>query len=204
MTKIKICGLRRPQDIAFVNEAMPDYAGFILEVPKSRRSISLGEAQRLKEQLSHEIQAVGVFVNAPLPRIVEAVREGIVDLVQLHGGESEEEIDRLRELVSVPIIKAFPIAQPEDVTLAMQSRADYLLFDHGSGGTGIAFDWSLVKGQKERPFFLAGGLRPENISAAIARVRPFAVDLSSGVETDGIKDREKILAAAAAVRSNTI
>ena len=204
MTKIKICGLKRPEDIDFVNEARPDYVGFILEVPFSRRSISLAEAKALKKRLRPGIIPVGVFVDAPLPVIAEAVGEGIIEIIQLHGRESDPDILRLRSRLSVPILKAYRITGPEDVTRAVQSPADYQLFDHGSGGTGTAFDWSLVKDKTRRPFFLAGGLRPETIPEAIQKIHPWAVDLSSGVETEGKKDRQKILAAVAAVRSCTI
>ena len=204
MTKIKICGLKRPEDIDFVNEARPDYVGFILEVPFSRRSISLAEAKALKKRLRPGIIPVGVFVDAPFPVIAEAVGEGIIEIIQLHGRESDQDVLRLRSRLSVPILKACRITGPEDVTRAVQSPADYLLFDHGSGGTGTAFDWSLVKDKTCRPFFLAGGLLPETIPEDIRQLHPWAVDLSSGVETGGIKDREKILAAVAAVRSGTI
>ncbi len=154
MTKIKICGLKRPEDIDFVNEARPDYVGFILEVPFSRRSISLAEAKALKKRLRPGIIPVGVFVDAPLSVIAEAVGEGIIEIIQLHGRESDQDVLRLRSRLSVPILKACRITGPEDVTRAVQSPADYLLFDHGSGGTGTAFDWSLVKDKTCRPFFL--------------------------------------------------
>lgn len=199
MTKIKICGLRRPEDIAYVNEAKPDFAGFIIDVPKSRRNVPREKVRELTALLSPEILPVGVFVNAPMETILSLVTDGTLKAVQLHGQESQSYLEKLKKQVTVPLIRAFSIRSPEDLTEAEKSPADFVLLDNGAGGTGETFDWSLLS-SFDRPFFLAGGLRLENITEAVSRFHPYALDLSSGVETDGYKDKEKIIAAVAAVR----
>ena len=199
MTRIKICGLTRPSDIEYINEAKPDYCGFIIGVPKSRRNVSPEMVRRLRASLDPAILPVGVFVNAPLEQIAALVRDGTLSMVQLHGQEDERYIAALRRMVSVPIIQAFSIRTESDAAAAERSSADHILLDHGSGGTGTAFDWSLLEGVS-RPYILAGGLNPENLPEAARRLRPWAVDLSSGVETDGRKDHGKILAAVQAVK----
>lgn len=199
MTKIKICGLRRPEDIAYVNEAKPDFAGFIIDVPKSRRNVPREKVRELTTLLSPEILPVGVFVNAPMETILSLVTDGTLKAVQLHGQESQSYLEELKKQVAVPLIRAFSIRSPEDLTEAEKSPADFVLLDNGAGGTGETFDWSLLS-SFDRPFFLAGGLRLENITEAVSRFHPYALDLSSGVETDGYKDKEKIIAAVAAVR----
>ena len=199
MTKIKICGLRRPEDIAYVNEAKPDFAGFIIDVPKSRRNVPREKVRELTALLSPEILPVGVFVNARMETILSLVTDGTLKAVQLHGQESQSYLEELKKQVAVPLIRAFSIRSPEDLTEAEKSPADFVLLDNGAGGTGETFDWSLLS-SFVRPFFLAGGLRLENITEAVSRFHPYALDLSSGVETDGYKDKEKIIAAVAAVR----
>ena len=199
MTKIKMCGLRRPEDIADVNEAKPDFAGFIIDVPKSRRNVPREKVRELTALLSPEILPVGVFVNAPMETILSLVTDGTLKAVQLHGQESQSYLEELKKQVAVPLIRAFSIRSPEDLTEAEKSPADFVLLDNGAGGTGETFDWSLLS-SFDRPFFLAGGLRLENITEAVSRFHPYALDLSSGVETDGYKDKEKIIAAVAAVR----
>ena len=199
MTKIKICGLRRSEDIAYVNEAKPDFAGFIIDVPKSRRNVPREKVWELTALLSPEILPVGVFVNAPMETILSLVTDGRLKAVQLHGQESQSYLEELKKQVAVPLIRAFSIRSPEDLTEAEKSPADFVLLDNGAGGTGETFDWSLLS-SFNRPFFLAGGLRLENIAESVSRFHPYALDLSSGVETDGYKDKEKIIAAVAAVR----
>ena len=199
MTKIKICGLSRPEDIDYVNEAMPDFCGFIIGVPGSRRNVSPETVRALRKELNPVICPVGVFVDADPKDIVFLVRDGTLSMVQLHGREDEAYITALRREIAVPIIKAFSVRSMEDVQRAEHSAADHILLDHGSGGTGETFDWSLLTAAS-RPFLLAGGLTPENLRTAIRTLRPWAVDLSSGVETDGKKDRAKIAAAVRAVR----
>ena len=199
MTKIKICGLRRPQDIEAVNAARPDFAGFVVEIPGSRRSVDKRELRELAGRLEEGILSVGVFVNAPPELVAELLEEGTLDLAQLHGQEDEIYMAELRRLTEKPLIQAFSIQTGQDAEQALESRADYLLLDQGRGGTGQTFDWSLLP-EINRPFFLAGGLGEENLERAIRQVRPWAVDLSSSLETDGQKDPEKILRAVDLVR----
>lgn len=199
MTRIKICGLTRPEDIEAVNEAEPDFAGFVIEVPRSRRNVSRDRVRMLVKNLSNKIQAVGVFVNAPAEQVAELLNDGTLSLAQLHGSEDEAYIQRLRALTDKPLIQAFSIRTKADIDRAMKSSADYLLLDQGSGGTGECFDWALVP-ELERPFFLAGGLGVSNLSEAISKVKPWAVDLSSSLETDGLKDPAKMQAAVKLVR----
>lgn len=199
MTKIKICGLRRPRDIEAVNAARPDFAGFVVEVPGSRRSVDKRELRELAGRLEEGILSVGVFVNAPPELVAELLEEGTLDLAQLHGQEDEIYMAELRRLTEKPLIQAFSIQTGQAAEQALESRADYLLLDQGRGGTGQTFDWSLLP-EINRPFFLAGGLGEENLERAIRQVRPWAVDLSSSLETDGQKDPEKILRAVDLVR----
>ncbi len=199
MTKIKICGLRRPRDIEAVNAARPDFAGFVVEVPGSRRSVDKRELRELAGRLEEGILSVGVFVNAPPELVAELLEEGTLDLAQLHGQEDEIYMAELRRLTEKPLIQAFSIQTGQDAGQALESRADYLLLDQGRGGTGQTFDWSLLP-EINRPFFLAGGLGEENLERAIRQVRPWAVDLSSSLETDGQKDPEKIRRAVELVR----
>ena len=155
-TRIKICGLTRLEDIDAVNELKPEYVGFVFA--KSRRQITKEHAVTLRRYLDPEIQAVGVFVNE-LPAIVAGyLEEGVIDLAQLHGNESEEYIHSLRFRTGGELIKAFSIKTREDVEKAKKSSADYILLDHGKGGTGESFDWSLIRNM-DRPYFLAGGLK---------------------------------------------
>lgn len=198
--KIKLCGMFRGCDIDYANEAMPDYIGFILGFPKSHRNIDMETARQLRSQLSPEIKAVGVFVNSPETTCAEYANRGIIDVIQLHGSEDAEFIRRLRELTDAPIIKAAKIRTPEDIRAVQQLGADFVLLDNGTG-TGEMFDHSLLDGTEIRqPFFLAGGLTPENLRQAAESARPYCVDLSSGVETEKLKDREKMLEAVRIIR----
>lgn len=199
--KIKLCGMFRECDIDYVNEAKPDYIGFIVMFPKSHRNIDLETALRLMARLSPEIRSVAVSVNAPVERFAEFAVRGAAELLQCHGGEDAEYIARLRELTGVPIIKAVKVTSAADIENAQKLGADYLLLDSGTG-SGTAFDHSLIDPEKIRvPFFLAGGLTPENIRQTVREIRPYAVDLSSGIETDKLKDRKKILAAVKEARN---
>lgn len=187
---IKICGLMTLEDVAAVNRAKPEYAGFVLA--KSRRRISREHARLLRMELDSSIQAVGVFVNE-LPQIVAGyLEEGIIDIAQLHGQEDETYLRHLRLLTGQPLIKAFSIRGLADLKQAEESSADMVLLDHGSGGTGERFDWELLQNVR-RPYLLAGGITPENAAQAAARYHPYGLDVSSGVETDGKKDPEKIM-----------
>ena len=199
MTRIKLCGLSRPCDIDAANALLPAYIGFVF-AEKSRRCVCPEEARALRERLDPGIQAVGVFVRETPERVAELLNGGVIDLAQLHGGEDETYLERLRALTDRPLIQAFRVDSPADLARAERSTADHILLDNGPGGTGSAFDWSLLKGFA-RPFFLAGGLGPENAAQAVAALHPFAVDVSSGIETDGLKDRMKMRAFVEAVRA---
>ena len=197
MTKIKLCGLSRPCDIEMVNALNPEYIGFVF-TPKSKRYVSPEKASELKKLLSPSIKAAGVFVNAPQNEILELVHSGIIDIIQLHGTEDAAYIRQLRELTDAPIIQAFRMKTEADIFLAKQSSADYILLDSGAG-TGMTFNWQLIQDVK-RPYFLAGGLNPDNVRNAIQKLTPFAVDVSSGIETEGFKDKEKMTAFVTTVR----
>ena len=197
-TRIKLCGLFSPCDAGYVNRAMPDYAGFVF-YEKSHRNVTPGQARALRRAIHPAIKTVGVFVDAPQEQIAMLQLDKIIDVVQLHGGEDDFLITHLRyTLPEAEIWKAFKIRSTQDLEAAAASAADLVLLDNGYG-TGKCFDWSLI-GDFPRPFILAGGLTPENIPEAVSRYHPYAVDISSGIETDGAKDRNKILAAVAAVR----
>lgn len=196
MTQIKLCGLRSEADVSAVLELRPEYAGFILS-GGFRRSISHGDFDKLSEMLAgSSILRVGVFVNEPLDSLAGFV--GKLDLIQLHGSENDDYIRSLREVTDKPVIKAFTVRSEADIEAARESSADFVLLDSGTG-TGSTFDHSFIK-DIGRPFFLAGGLAPENVGEAIARFEPFAVDASSSLETDGIKDMAKMTAFVDAVR----
>lgn len=198
-TKIKICGLKRTEDIDYVNEAKPDYCGFIIGFPKSIRNVTKEQVRELVQRLNSKIIPVGVFVNADISLPAELLMEGTIAAAQLHGQEDDDYIDRLKCMTGKPVMKAFSIKCAEDVQQALTSHADYILLDQGTGGTGKTFDWSLVW-EIDRPWFLAGGLGTGNLRNAIERLHPYAVDLSSSLETDGKKDREKIKEAVGLVR----
>ena len=197
MTKIKLCGLSRPCDIQMANDLKPDYVGFVF-AQKSKRYVDPEKAAQLKALLDPAIKAVGVFVDEAPETVANLLNSGIIDVAQLHGGEDEAYIQRLRQLTDQPIIKAFRIKTRTDIAEAERCSADHVLLDSGAG-TGVVFDWSLLKNVK-RPYFLAGGLSPENVGDAVRLLRPYAVDVSSGIEADGLKDREKAAAFIAAVR----
>lgn len=186
--KLKICGLSRHEDIEAVNLWKPDYIGFVFA--KSRRQVTREQAQALKKALHPGIAVVGVFVDQEPDLMIELLKDGIIDIAQLHGQEPEETVRRIKEEAGKPVIKAVPVRTGADVQAFAESSADYLLFDNGAGGTGEQFDWSLLKAIK-KPWFLAGGIDLHNIKEALGRY-PWAVDLSSGVETDGRKDAAKI------------
>lgn len=199
MTKIKLCGLTRPCDIEYVNELLPEYIGFVFE-PKSRRYISPEKAEVLREHLDDRITPVGVFVDEKIEVIADLIKRKIIDIVQLHGNESEQYIEDLRRVIDCPVIKAFRIESEADIVSANNSSADYVLLDSG-GGTGKVFDHSLLK-DIARPYFLAGGLTPENVETAVKQLKSFAVDVSSSLETDGFKDKIKMTAFVNAVRKD--
>lgn len=199
MTKIKLCGIKRPEDIQFVNALMPDYIGFVF-AKSSRRYVSFSEAKALRAKLHKGITPVGVFLDEEIQSIEALVKEDIIQAVQLHGREDNFYIKSLRQRVSCPIIQAFRIEGEEDIQKAGESEADYVMLDSG-GGTGKTFDHSLAH-NLQRDFFLAGGLTPENVAEAVATLRPFGVDASSSLETDGVKDKNKMAAFVGAVRKD--
>lgn len=188
--KVKICGLFRDCDVDAMNEARPDYIGFVFA--KSRRQVSEEQAARMRARLYPSIVPVGVFVNAPVEQVVRLLEQGVIEAAQLHGGESDNYIRSLKSRTEKPVVQAIRVDSADDVARAQSSPADFVLFDNGAGGTGEVFDWRLLA-HSEKPFFLAGGLHAENVEQAIRQTHPYAVDLSSGAETDGVKDREKIM-----------
>ncbi len=199
MTKIKLCGLSRPCDIEAVNELKPEYIGFVF-AQKSKRCVSPKKAAELKKLLAPNIRTVGVFVDETAEAVAQLFARNIIDIAQLHGNEDDAYIRRLRALSGKPVIKAFRITSSQDILAALESAADFVLLDSGAG-TGSVFDWKLIQNLK-RPYFLAGGLTPSNAALAVNILHPFAVDVSSGIETDGVKDKSKMESFIAAVRNN--
>lgn len=185
--KIKICGLTRECDVAYANEAQPDYVGFVFA--KSRRQVTEDWARCLKRKLSQNIVAVGVFVDEETDWINRLLDEKIVDMAQLHGNETDEAIRR----INGPTIKALRLGENP------HRPSDFLLFDSPRGGSGLSFDWSKLPAV-DKPFFLAGGISLENVQQAVA-LQPYAIDCSSGVETEGLKDRNKIIQLIRSVRN---
>jgi phosphoribosylanthranilate isomerase len=188
----------READILCVNAVRPDYVGFVIDFPKSKRSLTRERVAQLSSQVDDRIVRVGVFVDEPQEFVAELFDAGTIDVAQLHGHEDEEYIARLRAITDVRIWQAFQVRDAAATERARASSADMVVVDAGQG-TGRVFDWSLVQGL-DRDFILAGGLGPDNVAAAIEQVRPWGVDMSSGIETDGVKDPEKMRAAVAAAR----
>ncbi len=198
--KVKICGLHREEDICCVNAYLPDYIGFVF-YPESKRYVTGEQAQKLKEKLDPRIRAVGVFVNADPDEVIALLQKNIIDIAQLHGQESEEQLRKIREQTGKPVIRAVKVTEETNLQEAYQTDADYILLDNGMG-SGKPFPWDVILKQLaqeelqekicRKPFFLAGGIDPENMERAAEAFRPYALDLSSSVETDGVKDPEKI------------
>ena len=240
MTKVKICGLRRREDIEAVNRLKPEYIGFVF-YEKSRRNVTEEEAMALRKALDPDIISVGVFVDAEPELILRLVKKGIISVAQLHGHETEEYIEKLKKEMEkdrvesddgsrereakissmleddikvreaeaehekgfehekeFKVMKAFLIRSEKDLQAARETKADYILFDNGLG-SGETFNWEILKDFR-KPYFLAGGLTDANVTGAIQRLSPYAVDISSGVETDGYKDPDKIKSFIDAVR----
>lgn len=198
--KIKLCGLRRPSDIEAANELRPDYIGFVF-AKKSTRYVSPEQAASLKKLLHPDILAVGVFVNEMAETVAHLLSSGVIDMAQLHGGEDKAYMEALRRMTTRPLIKAFSVKGEEDIRSACGSTAELVLLDAGEGGTGTAFDRTLLQNMN-RPYLLAGGLDASTVGEAVKRWRPYGVDVSSGIETDGFKDAEKMRAFVESVRSN--
>ena len=184
MTKVKICGLSTASAVETACKAGADYIGFVFA--ESRRRVSLEQAQKLATSVSPVVRKVGVFVSPSLSELQEAISVANLDLVQIHGDFDEE----LLTQIGRPVIRAY---QVKGALKDVSQQADYLLFDAPLAGSGQTFDWqSFDKNQIHQPFFIAGGLNVENVREAIQHFAPYAVDVSSGVETDGQKDLEKI------------
>lgn len=198
-TKIKLCGLKSLKDIEMVNRLKPEYVGFVLW-EKSHRNVTKEQLSELKAALLPEIKAVGVFVDETIEKISDYANSGLIDVIQLHGNEDEVYITNLRRALKGgnTMFKAFKV-DGDNLERARASSADMLLFDPGKGD-GMTFSWEVLKGF-ERPYFLAGGLNSENVVKAIETLHPYAVDVSSSIETDKVKDSAKAEAFVKAVRN---
>ena len=192
MTGIKICGLRRIEDVEYVNEVLPEYIGFVFW-DKSKRNVSFEEAKNMRSRLDDRIVSVGVFVDGDIDFITKLVEENVISVVQLHGTEDEDTILEVKRRVAgkAKVVKAFEVTNTSDVAKANESSADMVLIDSGKG-SGNTFDWNLLNNIR-RDYFLAGGLSTENVGEAVSKLHPCVVDVSSKVETDGYKDKDKIL-----------
>lgn len=204
MTKVKICGLRRMEDVKYVNKEKPEYVGFIFW-KKSKRYVTPQTAMALKFALDPEILTVGVFVNAEALEIVELVQAGIIDVIQLHGDEDAAYTKKLRALTTAPIIKAVRVKDESSFEGIKDFDCDYYLFDTYQpgqyGGTGTRFDLRLGDERIiDKPYFIAGGLDASNVREVLAETKAMAVDVSGGVETEGVKDEAKVAAFIKAVR----
>ncbi len=194
--RIKFCGIRRLEDVAAVNFCQPDYMGMILS-GGFRRSISQEQAQRLVQEKSAAIAAVGVFVNESSETICRMAEQLHLQVIQLHGNESAEQIQTLQQKIGLPVWKALRIGTLEELEVAGTNPADCLILEGktgaGIGGTGVCADWELLARHSwNRSFFLAGGLQPENVLEAVATVSPTGVDFSSGIEEDGVKSLRRM------------
>ena len=184
MTKVKICGLSTASAVETACQAGADYIGFVFA--ESRRRVSLEQAQKLAALVPPAVRKVGVFVSPSLAELQEAISVANLDLVQIHGDFDEE----LLTQIGRPVIRAY---QVKGALKDVSQQADYLLFDAPLAGSGQTFDWQAFdKNQIHQPFFIAGGLNAGNVREAIQHLAPYAVDVSSGVETDGQKDLQKI------------
>lgn len=206
---IKICGIRRTEDVRFLNESLPDFTGFVFA--DTRRKVSREQATVLYRMLDRRIKVFGVFVNAPAEFIKGLAKEGVIDAIQLHGDETEEDIISLKRETGLPVIKAVRARDSESILQADHLSCDYLLLDTYRagqyGGTGETFSWDMIPEKLEHPYFLAGGLHAQNLKCAMDHVSGrgicLGVDVSGGVETNGYKDKEKIKRVVEIVRSYT-
>ena len=197
-TKIKFCGLRLEEDVKLAASLDADFMGFILS-ERFRRYVSPDEVSRLKQFVTSRTKTVGVFVDEPEDYVIACAKQADLDMIQLHGCEDDAYIADIKEKTGLPVIKMIKPVSIDDIITARQSMADLILLDSGAGGTGRVFDWSLAE-NLGRDYILAGGLTPVNVGDAVKRLKPFAVDVSSGVETGGSKDSSKMKAFAAEVR----
>lgn len=192
MAKVKICGLQRLEDIDMANHLKPDYIGFVFA--KSKRQIKdYSLAQEFKSLLDQDILVTGVFANNDINEIVHIANKGVIDIVQLHGQETDDDIIHIKKVTKKPVIKSISVNTIDDILAYKDTKADYVLLDNGSGGTGKTFDWTTLDRLKDFkvPFFFAGGLNETNVRNALL-YKPFGVDVSGGVETDGFKDFDKV------------
>lgn len=197
--KIKTCGLFREEDINYANELKPDYIGFVFA--ESKRKVGVEKAYNLRNKLDKEIKSVGVFVNDNLDFILNLIREKIIDIIQLHGNEDNDFLDNLKTKTNAKIIKFIPVENADSILNSLNIFSDFILLDNLKGGVGKTFNWNYLKEAFElnkkfievfnKKYFLAGGLNKENINEAL-KFNPYCVDLSGGLETDGIKDFEKM------------
>ena len=196
-TLIKMCGMRTLEEMVWIWRIMPEYVGFVF-AEKSKRYVTPQQAHILSDGLDEKITPVGVFVDSSFDEINSICKAGTIKIAQLHGNEPDELILRLQD-TGIKVIRAFKVQSEADIEKAENSPADLVLLDSGTG-SGKTFDWSLIK-QISRPYFLAGGLDPKNVSQAIEQLHPFAVDVSSGIERKEYKDCEKMMEFAYAVRN---
>ncbi|RDU62853.1 phosphoribosylanthranilate isomerase [Helicobacter sp. MIT 14-3879] len=191
--KIKVCGLFREQDIDYVNILKPSFIGFVFA--KSKREVKPSFARILKSKLNDSIKAIGVFVNSDIDFILNLIDSNVISLIQLHGDENNDFIENLKSKRNIIIIKAIKVNSVESILKSRDSLADFLLFDNLKGGSGESFNWDyLSQAQKrgfKREYFLAGGLNVDNIQQALS-LKPYCVDISGGLETNGIKDFNKM------------
>ena len=186
MTKVKICGLSTPEAVATAVKAGADYIGFVFA--KSNRQVSLEQAHELAKGVTGQTKTVGVFVSPSLKELEEAISQVPLDIVQIHGTFDEDLISK----ISVPVIRAIQISDGDS---QVKSQAGYLLFDAPIAVSGQNFDWQLLADKQiEQDYFIAGGLAVDNVAEAKETFHPYALDVSSGVETDGYKDLKKIKA----------
>lgn len=193
--KLKLCGIKTAEDISYINEFRPDYAGYVFA--RSARRITPKHARKLNIKLAVGIKSVGVFVNETIAALIEAVKISGIDIIQLHGDETAEYISTLRSLTDKKIWKAVRVTEKSDILNACRLDADALVLDSfctdSYGGTGKTADWNIItQAQTDKPFFLAGGINCSNLEQAIKETDPYGIDISGGIETDGHKDREKI------------
>ncbi|WP_409015358.1 phosphoribosylanthranilate isomerase [Anaerostipes caccae] len=201
--KIKMCGLRRPDDIIYANECLPDYIGFVFA--ESRRKVSGEEAKNLGAQLDPFIKKVGVFVNEPVRSLITISKQAGLDIIQLHGDEGEEYIKEVKHETGKELWKAVRVRMVKDIQEAQRLPADKLLLDSFSeesyGGTGKVMDFAVLdQADIRKPYFIAGGLTVENLPEILKKAEPYGIDISSGIETEGVKDREKMLKVIQCVR----
>ena len=187
-TKIKFCGLRREEDVKFAASLGADFMGFVLS-QRFKRFVKPEDAASFREFVPANARTVGVFVDEPEEYVIKAARTAKLDMIQLHGNEDDGYITAIKEMTGLPVIKMVKPVSESDIIAARHCVADLILLDSGTG-TGKVFDWSLIR-DLDRDYILAGGLTPDNVSDAVKRLKPFAVDVSSGVETDGSKDSSK-------------